>query len=254
MVKNQHSSQQEALAYQTSFLENLQGQPFRELFEHLPGVYFFIKDAQSRMVCASRPILDRFGLEKETDIVGTSDYDYFPEHIAAAFVRDDQWVLKSGQALLNRVEVWYNAQRLLDWYLTNKLPLRDHQGKVVGIMGTVQSYEDKKRMVLPVSQIEQAVAYIQSNLGSQIKVDDIARQLGFSSRQLHRRFQEVFGMNVRDFIMRSRINEATEKLSSSAQTLSDIAIDCGFCDQSAFTAQFKKITGMTPLKFRQRYQ
>lgn len=213
---------------------------------------FFVKDAESRLLCASRPILTRFGLERESDIVGTTDYDYFPEHIADAFLRDDQTVLRSGQALLNRVEAWYNQQRLLNWYSTNKLPLRDRAGKVIGIMGTVTSYEAKRRMVLPVSQVEQAVDYIRSNLDSNLKARDLALQLGISTRQLHRRFQEVFGMNTRDFILRTRINEATEKLRSTGRPIGEIAIDCGFCDQSAFTAQFRQITGMTPLKFRQR--
>lgn len=213
---------------------------------------FFVKDAESRLLCASRPILTRFGLERESDIVGTTDYDYFPEHIADAFLRDDQTVLRSGQALLNRVEAWYNQQRLLNWYSTNKLPLRDRAGKVIGIMGTVTSYEAKRRMVLPVSQVEQAVDYIRSNLDSNLKARDLALQLGISTRQLHRRFQEVFGMNTRDFILRTRINEATEELRSTGRPIGEIAIDCGFCDQSAFTAQFRQITGMTPLKFRQR--
>lgn len=239
---------------QRRFLEQLEGQPFRELFEHLPGVYFFAKDAQSRMICASRAILERFGLSQESEIIGTTDYDYFPEHIADAFVRDDQEVLRTGRPLLNRVEAWYNEHRLLDWFLTSKMPLRDRNGAVVGIMGTVQTYEGKRRMILPVSQVEQAVEVIRSNFGEKLLAEEIAARVGFSSRQLHRRFLQVFGMNVRDFISRTRINEATERLKSSDDPIAEIAVDCGFCDQSAFTAQFRKVTGMTPARFRRRYR
>ena len=156
--------------------------------------------------------------------------------------------------MLNRVEAWYNEHRLLDWFLTNKMPLRNREGAVVGIMGTVQTYEGKRRMVLPVAQVEQAVDVIRRHFGDKLKADEIATKVGFSSRQLHRRFLEVFGMNVRDFIARTRINEASERLKSSDDSLAEIAVDCGFCDQSAFTAQFRKITGMTPARFRKRYR
>lgn len=239
---------------QRRFLERLEGQPFRELFENLPGVYFFAKDSESRMICASRTILERFGLSREEEIIGTTDYDYFPEHIADTFVRDDREVLQTGRPLLNRVEAWYNEHRLLDWFLTSKMPLRDRDGIVVGIMGTVQTYEGKRRMVLPVAQVEQAVEVIRRDFGEKLRVERIAAQVGFSSRQLHRRFLEVFGMNVRDFIARTRINEATERLKSTDDPLAEIAVDCGFCDQSAFTAQFRKVTGMTPARFRRRYR
>ncbi|MEM7383994.1 MAG: AraC family transcriptional regulator, partial [Verrucomicrobiota bacterium] len=238
----------------SSFLKQLPPAQFQQLFEHLPGIYFFAKDRESRLMCASQPILDRLGVPTEADVVGTDDYDYFPPQIADSFVRDDREVMKTGQPMINRVEIWYNEQRLLDWFVTNKLPLRNVAGEIVGIMGMVQSYEGKKESLLPYSQISEAVDYIRQHHCEKIGVEELAQRVGISSRQLHRKFRQVFGMSVQDFLAKTRIQAASDALIHQDRTIAEIAATFGFCDQSAFTLQFRKHTGMTPIRFRQRYR
>ncbi len=235
--------------------EKMGTQQFHHLFEHLPGVYFFAKDSESRLMCASRPILDRLGVKNESDVIGTTDYDYFPPQIADNFVRDDQSVIKTGRPLINRVEIWYNEQRLLDWFVTNKLPIHAANGdSIIGVMGVVQSYEGKKKSLLPYSHISEAVDFIREHHCDRINVEDLAQLVGISTRQLHRKFHQVFGMSVQDFLAKTRIQAASDALIHRDETIADIAVQFGFCDQSAFTQQFRKHTGMTPLRFRQRYR
>ncbi len=229
-------------------------QQFRELFEYLPDVYFFAKDKKSRMMAASPPILKRFGLKSESELIGTTDHDYFPTHVADSFVRDDQLVLTTGQPLINRVEIWYNEQRLLDWFVTDKLPLRDVAGDIIGVMGTVRSYEGSKKSRLPYSQVSEVVDFIRQRHRGKITVTEVARLAGVSTRQLNRRFQDVFGMSALDFLTKTRIQAASDELLNTDRQIVDIAIDFGFCDQSAFTRQFKKHVGQTPLKFRRQYR
>jgi len=229
-------------------------QQFRSLFEHLPGVYFFVKDDQSRLMAASSTILERFGLQEEAQLIGTTDHDHFPVHVADSFVRDDQQVLTTGIPLINRVEVWYNAHRLLDWFVTNKLPLRNTSGKIIGVMGTLRSYEGSRKSMLPYSQVSDVVDFIRENHRGKITVAEVARQAGVSTRQLHRRFMEVFGMSALDFLTRTRIQAASDELLQTSRSIADIALDFGFCDQSAFTRQFKNQVGQTPLKFRRQYR
>ena len=229
-------------------------QQFQQLFEHLPGVYFFVKDDQSRMMGASRSILERFGLTTEDEIIGTTDYEYFPPHIADSFVRDDQMVLDTGEPLTGRVEIWYTEQRLLDWFVTDKLPVRDSGGKILGVMGTVRSYEGSRRSLLTYTQIDQVVEYIRGNHRGKITVTDLARRANLSPRQLHRKFMEVFNMSVQEFLTKTRIQAASDDLLNTDRSITEIAHDFGFCDQSAFTQQFKKHIGKTPLKFRRQHQ
>ncbi len=228
-------------------------QQFQHLFEHLPGVSFFVKDRQSRMICASQPFWEHLGAKSEAEIIGKTDDDFFPPHAADHFKRDDQLVMTTGRPLIGRVELWYNEQRVLDWFVTNKLPVRDTRGQVIGVMGTVRSYEGQRRTMLPMSLINSTVDFIREHHHQRLTVEDLADQAGLSPRQLHRKFRDVFGLSVQDFLIKTRIQAASDALLHSDLSIAEIATDFGFCDQSAFTQLFRKHTGLTPLRFRRRY-
>ena len=70
---------------------------------------------------------------------------------------------------------------------------------------------------------------------------------------MHRKFREVFGLSVQKFLVKTRIQAASDRLLHSDQPIAQIAVDFGFCDQSAFTQLFRKHTGLTPRRFRLRY-
>ena len=238
---------------QRNFLARIgPSEPLRELFEHLPGVFFFAKDQNSRMMCASSTIYKRLGCNEELDVVGRQDSDFFPKQIADNFVRDDQKVFATGKPLLNRVEIWYNEQRMLDWFVTNKLPLKDESGNIIGLMGTVRSYEGSRKLLLPFSQISAAVEFIRTHHRERISVTDLAHHSGLSPRQLNRKFNDAFGMSAQDFLTKTRIQTASDALLNTDLSIAEIAQKFGFCDQSAFTQAFRKHTGITPLKFRKR--
>lgn len=228
-------------------------QPFRQLFEHLPGVFFFAKDEQSRMICGSQALQKRLGVKEEQELVGRPDHDFFPPQIADQFVADDRRVMATREPLIHQVEVWYNENRVLDWYMTNKLPIYDRASRVIGVMGTVQSYEGHRQALAPYGQISRAVEHIRQHHCDPIRVADLAQQVGLSERQLQRKFREAFRMSVQEFVLKARLQAAANVLLKSSRSLADIAVEFGFCDQSAFTHQFRKNIGLTPLKFRRRY-
>ena len=227
-------------------------QQFQQLFAYLPDVYFFVKDAQSRMMAVSSAILKRLGVSSEAEIIGTSDYDHFPAQLADEFVRDDRTVIETGRPLINRVEIWYTEHRLLDWFVTTKLPVRNTRGEVIGVMGTVRDYNGARAEIQAYSQIDDILNHIHQNLDRKIGVNELAAIAGVSSRQLHRRFVELFGLNVQEFLAKTRIKAASDALINTDLSVGDISLKFGFCDQSAFTQQFKKHIGETPLKFRKR--
>jgi AraC-like DNA-binding protein len=161
--------------------------------------------------------------------------------------------MSTGEPLLGRIELWYNADRVLDWFVTNKLPVRDAAGKIIGVMGTVRSYAGQRRTMLPMSLIHSTVEYIRQHHHERITVADLAERADLSPRQLHRKFSEVFGLSVQEFLVMTRIRAACDTLLESDLSIAQIAAQFNFCDQSAFTQQFRKHTGLTPLKFRRRY-
>ncbi len=253
-AKDRRVAEADASDFQQDFFARMGGpQQFQQLFEHFPDAYFFVKDWHSRMVCASQPFWQHLGAKSEAEIIGKLDEDFFPPHAADHFRRDDQLVMTTGQPLIGRVELWYNEQRVLDWFITNKLPLRDTRGRIIGVMGIVRSYEGQRRAMLPMLQINSTVDYIRAHLNERLTVEDLSDHAGLSARQLHRKFREVFGLSAQEFLIKTRIQAASEAMLRCDATIAQIATDFGFCDQSAFTQLFRKHTGLTPLKFRRRY-
>ena len=75
------------------------------IFEHLPEVYFFVKDRAGRMMAASPTILNRLGLKREADLIGATDHELYPAHLADAYTKDDAEVFRTGKPLVNRLEI-----------------------------------------------------------------------------------------------------------------------------------------------------
>lgn len=228
---------------------------FTALFAGLEGVTFFIKDSEGRFMGFSPS--ERQGLDfgTEQDLIGLTDHDLYPESVADRIWADDQRVMTTRKPLLNIVELLVNpARNDIGWYVTNKLPVQDSQGRVIGIMGTVQPYEGRRRRLLAGTRLDEVVEQIRQSPAERHSVDDLAKIACMSARQLGRHFQAVLGMSPRDFMMLCRMQMACEQLVQPGRSIGDIAQETGFCDQSAFAYQFRQTIGMAPLEFRRRYR
>ena len=140
-----------------------------------------------------------------------------------------------------------------DWTITDKYPLRNARGKVVGLIGTIQFFEARRKMLGHLGAVGKAADFIRDHLGDGLMLAEIARHAGFSERQLQRLFRQVFGISVQQFIIRSRIQAAMHELTHTQRTIAEIALMFGFSDQSAFTNQFRSIAGLPPRLYRKRY-
>ncbi|MES2569841.1 MAG: AraC family transcriptional regulator [Verrucomicrobiota bacterium] len=222
-------------------------------FDHLPDVRYFVKDAQSRLMALSSKRVAHLGLLSEDELIGLTDHDYLPAEMADKFIADDQWVIQHGKPLRNRVEMGMDENGFRDWTITDKYPLHDARGKVVGLIGTVQFLEARCKMLGSLGVVGKAADFIRDHLGEGLMLSEIARHAGFSERQLQRLFRRVFGMPVQQFVIRSRIQAAMHELTHSQRPIAEIALMFGFGDQSAFTNQFRSVTGLPPRLYRQRY-
>jgi PAS domain S-box-containing protein len=227
---------------------------FHRLFDHLPGISFFAKDRKFRIVSANRRFFERFGFTEEAQILGKDDFELFPPRLAENFRRDDGEVLRTGEPRLNIIELFFNRQGIPDWFITNKLPLKNRAGQVIGVMGTVQSYESKKAVLLPYLQIDRAVNWIRDHFREHISVEDLASMVGLSPRQLHRKFVETFGSSPQAFIIKLRIQAACEILQHQDKSISEAARETGFSDHSSFTQHFQKHIGLTPLHYQRQFR
>lgn len=225
---------------------------FHRLFDHLPGVHFFAKNRDGHLMFASRGLLRRYGMSDDSEFIGRTDFDINPETMAQAYVADDRPILAGKVAIIERIELWWDSQGMPDWFLVTKLPLMDKRGRVQGVMGTLRRPDEAERR-LPVFQtVAQAVEIIRRDYAKPLKMEDIAKSCGQSLRQLQRRFQSTFGITPQEFLLRTRVLEATKLLEQTAFSVGEIAVRCGFVDQSSFSQHFRKRTGVSPGTYRQR--
>ncbi len=221
------------------------------LFDHIPEVCFFVKDRQGRFVRVNRALLDRLGLQDESEIVGTTDRDRYPPEIAEQLLEGDQRVMETGEPLVNHVEVLLDGTGKLDWFSTTKLPLRSRQGKILGVVGIVRNHEGGRRLAASYSVVGEVVDCIRDD-PARYRVADLAARVGVSARHLNRLFHDALGIDVQQFLIRTRIRASTVALRETDRSIAEIGDEFGFCDQSAFTKQFRKHTGVTPAAYRSR--
>jgi len=116
----------------------------RTLMDHLPG-YVFVKDTQSRFVMNNAAHRRALNVRSLGDVIGKTDFDFFPREQAEQYYQDEQTVIRTGRALLGREESTIDAASHANWLLTTKVPLRDGSGAVVGIVGMCQDITERKR-------------------------------------------------------------------------------------------------------------
>jgi PAS domain S-box-containing protein len=114
----------------------------RTLIDNLPDS-IYTKDSTGRKTMANPADLKNLRCKTEAEAVGKSDFDFFPKEIAERFWGDDQKVIQ-GEPVLNREEHFLDEAGQKCWLLTSKLPLRDEDGKIVGLMGIGRDITERK--------------------------------------------------------------------------------------------------------------
>ena len=239
---------------QQRFVSKLQpGLHLSELFEYLPELYLYVKDRSSRFVKANRPLISMMGLDEERSILGKTDFDFFPRHLAEQYVAEDARVMRSRTAMPNQVWLVPRSDGSLKWLLSTKVPLFDRRGRVVGLAGVMRDLEKAESVVRAYQEFEQVITFVLQHFGQRIKIEELAHMAHLSISQFDRRFKQLFQMTPQDYVLRVRINAACQLLVSGPASASEVAQRTGFYDQSYFTKQFRRHMGLTPLAYRRKY-
>ena len=106
----------------------------------------YAKDEKGRFIYANLALVNMTGAQSAEDILGKTDFDLNPPAAAQAYVDDDQLVMRSGQPLVGREELLENFKTGESrWHSTTKVPLRDDQGNVIGIVGITRDITQIKQ-------------------------------------------------------------------------------------------------------------
>jgi AraC family transcriptional regulator len=104
----------------------------------------------------------------------------------------------------------------------------------------------------PPAWLKTAREFLNDHYGEEIKIADVAREIGVHQMHLARTFRRFFGCTPGEYLRRRRIELASNLLLNSKKTLVEVALISGFSDQNSFTRSFKQNTGVTPAEFRRR--
>jgi len=223
---------------------------FHRIFDYLPDLTFFAKDARGRLMVASRRIYELYGLSDDRDLVGLTDYDLNPDVMARAYTGDDERLLSGEVEMIERLELWFDHQGLPDWAHVTKLPLKNNAGRVVGVMGVLRPPDARERQFPAFAVLSKAVIRMRRDFGGRLTIEALAAECGLSVRALQRQFRRVFGLTPQEFLIKTRVTVACRLLRTTDRSVGEIAAECGFSDQSSFTQHFKSRLGVTPRGFR----
>ena len=101
--------------------------------------------------------------------------------------------------------------------------------------------------------ITKAQDFIEKNLSEKISVDQLADMVAVSRRNFERRFKKATSNSVVEYMQRVRIEAAKKSLETTRMNISEVMYDVGYSDMKAFRTTFRKITGLSPIEYRNKY-
>jgi transcriptional regulator GlxA family with amidase domain len=166
-------------------------------------------------------------------------------------ITDEQGIYSSGGAysslnlILYLVEKFAGRQAAVFCSKAFQIDIqRDSQSPFMIFKGQ-KEHEDES--------IKKAQEYIESNFQDKITVDQLASMLALSRRNLERRFKKATANTVIEYVQRVKIEAAKISLESSRENINEVMYKIGYSDPKAFRVTFKKITGLSPIQYRNKY-
>ncbi|HEY0670560.1 MAG TPA: helix-turn-helix domain-containing protein [Sphingobacteriaceae bacterium] len=103
------------------------------------------------------------------------------------------------------------------------------------------------------AEIKKAQEFIETNYQDKLTVDQLADKFAIGRRSFDRRFKKATNNTVLEYIQRVKIEAAKRSFEKSLKNINEVMFDVGYTDTKAFRDLFKKITGLTPAEYRNKY-
>lgn len=244
-----------ALHWRDGFMAEVASPWYAErLFDRLPDIIFSIKDRQGRYVSISETVTMRCGLKHRQDAIGKTAFDLFPAPMAERYTRQDERLFRTGKPIVDNLDLTVYRDGSAGWCLSTKEPLRDATGAIVGLACISKDLIEPSRGGFIDSAFADTIDFLLDHIDEPLRMDALARRAGLSQAQFDRRMKKIFQLSAGQYVIKTRIDHATRLLAGTALPIADVAQQVGFSDQSAFSRQFRHVTGFTPRQYRQLLQ
>lgn len=233
-----------------SALAGALGPAVLELVDHLPGTMFCVKGADGRYIAVNPTFVERTNKRSRAEVLGRRAGELFVAELADRYEEQDARVHLSGRPLFNELELIRAPGGPFRWHVTAKVPLRDEDGRVTGVVSMSQDVGEGAVDDRTMTSLGAVVAHIRAHLGENVTSQDLARVAGCSVDTLERRCRRVFGRSPGQLILSTRIDVARGLLTGSDMPLAQIADLCGYADQAGFSRTFTRLVGIPPGRYR----
>lgn len=220
------------------------------LFDAVPDTVYFLKDAGGRYVAVNQTLVERTGRTSKADLLGRTADEVFPGELGRRIAAQDRTIMTTGRLLAAELELHLYAGGREGWCLTWKSPLRATAGGIVGLFGMSRDLVSGRDATAETRGLSEALAYARDHLDEPLRIADLATRAGLSAFQFDQRVRAIFGMSAGQYVTRLRIDRARDLLRNGSEPIAEIALICGYADQTAFTRQFRKIVQLTPQRYR----
>jgi transcriptional regulator GlxA family with amidase domain len=103
-------------------------------------------------------------------------------------------------------------------------------------------------------EVQKVQDYIEQNIEGKFSVEELADLVALGRRSFERRFKSATNNSVLEYIQRVKIETAKRSFENSRKNINEVMMDVGYSDNKAFRTTFKKITGLTPIEYRNKYR
>jgi PAS domain S-box-containing protein len=132
------------------------------LLENVPDIIYF-KDVDSRFVKINKAMADFLDITSPDNAKGKTDFDFFPDKIADESFNDEQKVMDNNEPIIGKIEKLETLNKESRWFSTTKIPLKNKNGKIIGIAGISRDITDQKEIEKALYDSEQRYRTIFDN-------------------------------------------------------------------------------------------
>jgi len=224
------------------------------LMDLMPSISFYVKDRKGKFIALNRTAWEYCGVKSAEEAYGEGDKDYCPQERVALYEADEEKLMKTGKPLLGRVEPAPEMEGSARLVETNKLPITDHNGNVVGLIGFHRRMKRKQHFSPGLDKFSETVDYMHQNATNNLCCKQLAERACLSESRFNRIFRQKLGVSPLQYIKRVRIEHACRLLVETEETVTGVAYECGFYDHAHFTRAFKASMGVSPSVYRKKTQ
>ena len=229
-------------------------------FDCVKDALVWVKDRDGRYCWVNRAFLINYAVarpRRETGtgpegVLGKTDYDLSPIFLADQYRLDDEYVL-TGKRIVDRIELVGEPEGLTVWNVTNKIPLTDSNGAIIGTAGITQRLDTLGEPIIPEAEFGPVLTYIRDHYHEPVTNQQLSRLAHMSVRAFERKFYSSFHSTPQKYLRKLRLRMASRALVYTNLPLAKVALSCGFVDQSHFSREFRRLFGRTPRNYRAHY-